>query len=186
MTCALNRWLFPVVSLTFLLIVPARASAQSGSENWSGLRSSNLQTVYVLDRSGTETSGKLLGLNPDSLVLLVDGTERRFDMATVARVQKRDSLKNGTIVGAIVGVAMGLAAAGISDCPGDDPGGSCGGVRAATFAVSAGMYTAIGAGIDALIRGRSTIYAAPTSSLTRAALIGRAAPRGALQIGFSW
>ena len=53
-------------------------------------RPSQLQTVYVLDRSGIETTGKLLGLSPDSLVLLVADAERRFDRADVARIQKRD------------------------------------------------------------------------------------------------
>jgi len=53
---------------------------------------------------------------------------------------------------------MGLMTAAISDCPGNDPGGSCGGARAAAVAVSMGVYSAIGAGVDALVRGRTTIY----------------------------
>ena len=141
--------------------------------------------MYVLDRSGAETTGRLLGLNPDSLVLLVDGIERRFDMTSVTRIQKRDSLKNGTLIGAAVGTAMGLVAAGITDCPSEDPGGGCGGFRVAAFATSLGMYTGIGAGIDALVRGRTTIYAAPTSVPARSSAHGRSA-RMALHVGFSW
>ncbi len=171
---------------SFMLgIVPSVAFGQTTSERWHELMPSGLQTVYVLDNSGAETSGKLLGLNPDSLLLLVDGAERRFDIAQVARIQTRDSLRNGTFIGAIVGVAMGLVAAGISDCPGDNPGGACAGFRAATVALSVGTYTALGAGIDALIRGRSTLYAAPPVSPTLASL-NRPSARAAWHVALTW
>ena len=179
MTFSLKR-LLAIASLISLASVPSVALGQTTPDAWPGLTPSHLQTVYVLDHSSKETSGTMLRLNPDSLVLLVNGTERRFDMATVARIQKRDSLKNGTWIGAVVGAAMGLVTAGISDCPGGTPGGRCGGFRAATFAASVGIYAGLGAGTDALIRGRTTIYAAPTSSSSRPAV------RGAPQVGFSW
>src|SRR5262245_34348864 len=132
-----DHWLLLAACLV-ISALPREGSAQS-AEQLSGLRSSNLQTVYVLDRSGVETSGKLLGLNPESMVLLVEGAERRFDMADVARIQKRDSLKNGALIGAVVGLAMGFVTAGISDCPGDEPGGSCGAFRAVAVVTSVGM-----------------------------------------------
>jgi hypothetical protein len=150
------------VAVFIAALGPGVASAQDAAAHWPGLVSSGLSTVYVLDNTGTETSGKFLRLNPDSIVLLVDGAERRFETARVARIQKRgDSLRNGAIIGAIVGVAMGIITAGISDCPGDHPGGGCPGSRAALFLVSTGVYSAIGTGIDALIPGRTTLYEAP-------------------------
>jgi hypothetical protein len=188
-TISIARWPLALAALMSLVLTPSMASAQAAAPpQLPGLSSSALQTVYVLDRSGMETSGKLLGIDPDSLVLLVDGSERRFEMSSVARVQKRDSLKNGTLIGAAVGIAMGLISAGISDCPGDDPGGSCAGARAAVFAVSVGVYSGLGAGVDALVRGRTTIYSAPASSnpsLTRT-FKGASSPRPVLEVGFSW
>jgi hypothetical protein len=80
---------------------------------------------------------------------------------------------------------MGLVAAGITDCPGEDRGGSCGGFRVVAFAASLGTYTAIGAGIDALIRGRTTLYVAETSSPSRSSA-DRAFARVALRVGVSW
>jgi hypothetical protein len=149
------------VAILIAALSPGVASAQDAAANWPGLVSSRLSTVYVLDNTGAETSGKLLQLNPDSIVLLVDGAERQFETARVARIQKRgDSLRNGAIIGAVVGVAMGIITAGISDCPGDHPGGGCPGSRAALFLVSTGVYSAIGTGIDALIPGRTTLYEA--------------------------
>ena len=118
--------------------------------------------MYVLDNAGTETSGKFLRLNPDSIVLLVDGAERRFETSRVARIQKRgDSLRNGAIIGAVVGVALGILTAGIADCPGDRTSDGCPGSRAALLLVSTGFYSAVGTGIDALIPGRTTLYEAP-------------------------
>ena len=153
-----------------LLAVPAHAQPSS-IDRWTGLEPKELQTIYVHDTAGTETAGRLLRLNPDSLVVLVGGVERRFELNEVARLQKRDSLRNGTLIGLAVGTVMGLLAGGISDCPGSDPGGSCAGTRAATVAVSMGVYTGLGVGIDALVRGRTTIYERPGAASSVRAVV---------------
>lgn len=185
MTRSLGRCLPRLAALVVFATTPAVALGQSISERWPGLAASQLQTVYVFDRSGIETTGKLLGLTPDSLVLLVADGERRFDLADVVRIQKRDSIKNGTLIGAAVGVVMGLAAAGISDCPGIHPGGACPGLRAVTVLTSTGMYAGLGAGMDALIRGRTTLYEAPPQSSKRSAL-GRGTAGAVLGVAVSW
>lgn len=141
--------------------------------------------MYLLDRSGVKVSGKLVGFQGESLLLLVEGTERRFDRVDVVRIQKRDPLNNGTLPGAAIGVVMGFITAGISDCPGDDPGGSGGGFRAATFATSVGIYAGRGAGVDALIRGRTTLYEAPPLVPTPASASAMS-PRGLIRFGSSW
>ena len=164
------------LALFAAILVPSVVCAQDTTERWPGLATTQLSTVYVLDDTGAETAGRLLGLNSDSLVLLVDGAERRIDAARVTRIQKRgDSLRNGAVIGAIAGAVMGVVAGGISDCPGADPGGRCPGVRAAAFLVSTGVYTAIGTGIDALVTGRTTVYEAPAPRAERAPSGGRAA-----------
>ena len=171
-------------------LVPSAVCAQETAQSWPGLAPSGFSTVYVLDDTGVETSGSLLRLNPDSLVLLVGSAERRFEAARVRRIQKRgDSLRNGALIGAIVGVAMGLVGAGISDCPGENPGGSCPGTRAALFLFSTGVYAAIGTGIDALVPGRTTLYEAPTVPPS-AGRKGSAPPpyrgRAAVNLSFRW
>src|SRR5262245_5096189 len=171
------------VAFLIAALSPGVASAQEAASNWPGLASSQLSTIYVRDDTGAETSGKLLHLNPDSIVILVDGAERRFEAARVTRIQRRgDSLRNGAIIGAAVGVAMGILSAGIADCPGDRAGGPCPGSRVALFLVSTGVYSAIGTGIDALIPGRTTLYEASKAPPTAdqggsasLALSGRAA-----------
>jgi hypothetical protein len=154
------------------LIAPRLLYAQETTQQWPGLVESELSTVYVLDDAGTETTGKLVRLNPDSIVILVDGGERRFEAAHVRRVQKRgDSVKNGAIIGAVVGAVLGAIGSGIADCPGSGSGG-CAAARVGMFAVSTGVYTAIGAGIDSLIAGRTTVYSAPRAGAVRSAVTG--------------
>lgn len=154
------------VAALIAALVPVAVRAQEPASRWPGLAPSRgVSTVYVVDDTGAETMGRLLRLSADSIVLLVDGAERQFDAARVRRIQRRgDSLKNGTIIGAVVGVALGLVAGGLADCAGDDPSGNCPGVRVAALLVSTGVYAAVGAGIDALIPGRTTLYQASASS----------------------
>jgi hypothetical protein len=69
------------LALLGLVLVPGTVSAQATVNSWPGLNQSRLPTVYVLDDTGSETQGKLLRLDADSLVILAGGTERRFDAA---------------------------------------------------------------------------------------------------------
>ena len=86
--------------------------------------------------------------------------------ATPPPTKRRDSLKNGAIIGGAIGLAIGLVAAGISDCPGDDPGGSCPAARAGGVVVSTAVWAGIGIGLDALVTDR-THAIAPSASHTR-------------------
>lgn len=173
------------VAILAATLVPTVGSAQGTAQSWPGLAAVEPSTVYVLDDTGAETSGRLLRLDPDSLVLLVGDTERRFEAARVRRIQKRgDSLRNGALIGAVVGAAFGLLGTRLADCPGNNPSGPCPGFRAGGLLLSVGTYAAIGAGIDALVVGRTTWYEAPAAS-RRAA---RMPPRGraAFSMALRW
>ena len=182
--CArINRCCALVLALT---VVPRTALGQSTTSHWPGLCPACLETVFVQDDAGTEVSGKLVGLNPEALVLLIDGVERRIDRDQVRRIQKRDSLKNGAIIGAVVGAVFGVLGAGISDCPGSDPGGSCPGARTTIAALSVITYAGFGMGLDAMVKGRTTIYAASPGS-QKAVTAGHPRDRAAaLQMRLSW
>ena len=65
-------------------LVPGAVSAQETESTWPVLAPPGGSTVYVRDSSGVETSGGLLRLSPDSLVLMVGGAERRFEAARAA------------------------------------------------------------------------------------------------------
>jgi hypothetical protein len=65
--------------LLLAILLPDFVCAQEVTDGWKSLAGSALSTVYVLDDQRIETAGRLLHLNPDSLVLLTDSSERRFE-----------------------------------------------------------------------------------------------------------
>jgi hypothetical protein len=183
------RWVFPTmkrsVSVLVLLLVPGGVCAQDTVHGWPGLNVSGLPTMYVLDDTGHETEGALLRLNPDSLVLLVDGHERPFEAGHVRRIEKRgDSLRNGAIIGTIFGVLNGLVATQLGECS-----GSCLGAQTFYFLFFTGMWAAVGTGIDAAIPGRTTLYDARTAqpaSGTNGSAAPRSLERVAISFKFRW
>jgi hypothetical protein len=172
-------------TLVLLLVALASGSTPVEAEQdggpWTGLNTNGLQTVFVRDAEGVEVSGKLLELTPEALVLLTGDTQRRFERNDIARIQTRDGLKNGAVIGALVGVGMGLLSAGISDCPYDADNG-CGGMRLVIVGISTGVYAGLGTGIDWLVRGRTTIY----SASARSGVSTATAARPSLSVALSW
>ena len=149
-----------------MALVAAPAAGQDATPR-AGLNRDALSTVYVLDDRGAETTGKLLRFDNESIAVLVNGQERQFELAGVRKIEKRgDSLKNGAIIGAVVGLVLGALTGGMADCKQSDGGfGGCGaGTRAGFALVSAGIYGAVGTGIDAAFQGRTTLYQKPLIS----------------------
>jgi hypothetical protein len=159
--------MLPMTLVITALAVSARAPAQDVA--MKGLAPEGLPTVTVLDDRGVETRGRLISLDRDAVILLVGTEQRRVDTARVTRVSRRgDPVRNGTIAGAAFGMLVGLVGAGLSECS-DDRGriSGCGAAtRAALVAGSTAFYTAIGAGLDALVEGETVIYQAPGGSGT--------------------
>ncbi|NOT43374.1 MAG: hypothetical protein HOP14_02080 [Acidobacteria bacterium] len=174
-----------LLTVTLVAAMPSWLCAQETRRDWSVLDATGRPAVSVLRDDGTELSGRLLRVDPDSLVLLVGDSERRVEVSRVRRVTKRgDTLRNGAIVGAVVGAVVGLLAAGIADCPEPAPGGRCPGTRAAGFLLSTGAYAAVGAGIDALVVGRTTLFEGPATSPPVAS--GRSPGQAVLRWSVRW
>jgi hypothetical protein len=188
MSPSITRIRNTAIAGALVLLSTAAAHAQDPARTWAGLDHSELTTIHVTDESGAETTGRLLRFEPDALVLLVDGAERRMEAARVKRIQKRgDSLKNGALVGAIIGGALGLLTAGIADCPGSST--NCAGFRITAPLVSGAFYAAVGTGIDALVTGRTTLYVAPgtTSSSALVPLVpAQRGMRAGIRMTVSW
>jgi len=156
-------------SLTLLLwtglvvcaLAMAAAPASAQSSGFSGVQPKGLPTVYVMDRQGQETKGKIVSWTVSAVVLrLDDGATRTFATGEAVRIDLRgDSLKNGALTGAGVGLALGLmmsAACGECDA----------GFTVPMTLATAGVYAAIGTGIDALIPGRTPFWNAGSSQGT--------------------
>jgi hypothetical protein len=133
-------------------------------------------TVVVTDMEGRSTKGKIEGLSRESLRLKSSGNIREFGQRDAIEIKQRrsDSLANGALIGAAVGGGIGALGA-IAFCKEGWCRGN-GAEVAATIGVHAGMGTAIGVGIDALVRSRQTIYrSSPQTAFSRvhvAPLIG--------------
>ncbi|HEX7797737.1 MAG TPA: hypothetical protein VF456_25420 [Vicinamibacterales bacterium] len=138
-----------ITSLSILAILVANPllaqSAQTGNP-------SMISPVYVRNINGAEIHGQLLQLGPDTLSLLDKGTVRDVRLADVARIESRgDSVKNGAIIGAAI---LGGWCALI--CPQGLDGYR--GQFASVLAINTALGATIGAGIDAMHVGRTTIY----------------------------
>jgi hypothetical protein len=170
----MKRYLLVLVAV----LIPAALQAQEPEQLLKGLERSALSTVFVLDDAGVETRGQLLRLDPDAIVVLVNGSERRFDTRRVARVSRRgDSLKNGAIAGLVVGIASAVGAVATIRCE-----ESCNrGLQIAWLTMNTAVYTAVGTGIDAAVQGRTVLYRAPAP---RAVVQSRGA--AALSVRWTW
>ena len=127
-------------------------------------------TVWLTDSTGREEKTRILGVTGDTVTTTAGGDIRRVPMNDVMRVRVRhsDPVINGALIGAGAAVASGLFLCGLTEtfenCR-DDVG-----PMLRIGAIGAG----VGVGIDALFRGRRTIYEAAQGSmrLHAAPLIG--------------
>jgi hypothetical protein len=135
-----------------VLLAPGPASAgQQPSKAFGD------EVIVTQSSSGVELRGRLLELTPGSLAILVDGRRVDVPIEGVLRIDTtRDSVKNGAIIGAAVlgGWCALICGQGLAES----------GSVPVVVAVNAGFGALIGAGIDALHRGRSPIYVKPAAS----------------------
>ena len=139
---------FGFIMFSVMLISPA-PMAQAGQKAHTP---ATAEDVFVVQSgSGEELRGRLLDLSPASLTILIDGREVDVPIDNVLRIDARtDSVKNGAIIGGavaggLVALTCGGFEGGVSEC------------LAATI-IDGGVGALIGAGIDALHKGRTPIY----------------------------
>jgi hypothetical protein len=139
-------------------------------------------TVWITDAGGREAKRRIVGVSGDIVTTTAGNDVLRLPARDVMRVRVRhsDSVLNGALIGAGAALASGLFLCSLTEtwenCR-DDVG--------PMFRIGA-VGAGVGIGIDALIRGRRTIYeAAPGSTRLRAApIVVRRA--GGLQVSLSF
>ena len=134
--------------------------AQEPDRRWIELERSQGLTVAIDITDGSRIVGTLLRVEAHSLVLRVRVDDQRIERGHIRRItsKRRDSLKNGIVIGAVIGAGM---AAGSSCYVGDRKCGKA--ARAAFVAFGAALWSAIGAAIDASTQRRMTLYEAPAN-----------------------
>ena len=163
-------------ALVLALLLPAAAFAQESSTAKPARPLKTLEEVIVTQSaSGQELRGFLVELSPTTLAMLVDGERVDVPLERVLRIEGRnDSVKDGAAYGAAIGGGLTalMCAQGVElqYC-----------VPAAVF--YAGLGALAGAGVDALHKGRTTIYSKPPA----VSLAVAPAPKGArAQLAIRW
>ena len=175
----MKRCHMAILTVIFWCGVPGSeqaAAQQAGSFEQLQVLVKPGDTVVVIDMYGRSTKGKIEGLSRESLRLKSSGSIREFGQRDAVEIKQRrsDSLANGALIGAAVGGGIG-ALGTIAMCESGWCRGN-GAEVAAAIGVYTGIGTAIGVGIDALVRSRQTIYRSfPQTAFSRvhvAPLIG--------------
>ena len=175
----MSRSLFAIGAAAVLLL-PQAAGAQAGVPSSALPDLSKVlktgEVLIVVDDKGERTTGRLAELSSSTLTLQVPGKaargflvsdtpvlpeQRRFDLGAVTRIDRKDSVKEGALLGLAVG--LGIAYAILHPCyQSDYQGEHCLQGVLAVAALAAGP--AIGAVIDSSIK--ASIYRAPSGRLT--------------------
>ena len=116
------------------------------------------RVTVIQATSGAALNGRLMELGGEAVRILVDGQTRELSLTDVRRIDldKRDSLKNGAVIGAIVLGGWCALVCG--------QGLGTGAQLIPAVAANAAVGALIGAGIDAGRRERTTIYPRPALS----------------------
>ena len=141
MLTAPHRLVWCIVAVS--AFVPCTARAQAVAQSFDELQHSLRvgQEVVVIDDSGRTTKGTVRDVSHTSITV----GPSRFDETAIRELRVSDRLWNGALIGAAIGT--GFATWDYAIDP-SEPG------NAAIFTVAIGLGSAIGAGIDALIKGK--------------------------------
>jgi hypothetical protein len=180
----LSKMAAGAVSVALLSFGTAReATAQPATA--SGTLASALlpgSTVWITDATGREERLRVDGFSGGVATFSAGERFRRIDESDILRVRARrsDSVWNGALIGA--GAAVGT---GVFMCRLTEPWDICD--NPSQYLRVGAVGAGIGIGIDALIRGRKTIYQKPhtgVAHLLAAPLIGRGG--GGLQLSITF
>jgi hypothetical protein len=134
------------------------------------------EVIVTQSASGDELRGRLVELRATTLAMLVNGQRVELPIESVLRIDARgDSVKDGAAIGAAVMAGLAAFGCGLQATR----AGQC----VTGIIVNTGVGALIGAGIDALHKGRTTIYRKPAAVALAVGLAGKGA-RGQLKV--SW
>ena len=136
------------IALALTILAVSASPALAGQKH--GSPKTGEEVIVTQSASGDELRGRLVELSPSSLAILVEGGRVDVPIDNDVRIDVRnDSLKNGAIIGA--SVMGGLSLLG---CANLGSAGWC----AYGVTMNAALGAFIGAGIDAMHKGRTPIY----------------------------
>ena len=143
----------PAAALVFALLASSPAIAQTTGERIPDVVKTG-QRVSIIDDEGRQVDGRVEGTSEEAIrVALRKGTQE-IPVARIVRIDRPDSLRNGTYIGLGIGLATSTILVGFAT-QADNPQW---GVVAASCAYNVVAYTLLGTGIDAMFNNRRTLF----------------------------
>jgi hypothetical protein len=165
-----TRILVELALLGSVAATPVAAQDLQPGQQWpSELRVGRSVWLVVDENVEVEIHGKVVEVSTAGLRLRQNGDLRTIAMKDVRRIEIRDSLRNGTVVGAVIGAAtVGityavLAATICPDCGEDNTAREISN-SLEWAALGGGLRAIAGLSLDAMRKGRRAIYVAPVVS----------------------
>ena len=166
-----NTWLTLAVIILSSATTAVAASAQTRAARLElGSLLTPGMTVWITDSNGRQQTARIVGISGEVVTTSADGSVRRLAADDIRRVEVRqsDSLLNGALIGAGAAVVSGLFL-----CTRTEPWENCRDDVGAMLRIGA-IGAGAGIAMDALIRGRRTIYESDRrASLHLAPVLGR-------------
>jgi hypothetical protein len=155
------------IALVVALLLPAAALAQDRTARRAPPVHPE-EVIVTQSASGEQLRGYLVQLSPTTLAILVDGKRVEVPIENVLRIDgQNDSVKNGAAIGAVV--AGGLTALACGPALGSS------GICVTSTLFYTGIGALMGAGVDVLHKGRTTIYSKPAAVAIAVAPAGKGA-----------
>ena len=144
-------------ALIVLIAIPTAAFAQP--PDWT-LKLQLGKPVFLTTQSGERVEGVTGQITPDAIVVSTPAGIREVRYRDLRRAEKRDALWTGAAVGAGIGAALGIAVVANGECRPT----SCN-AEETGFVFGSAIYGAlIGWGLDALVKGKTTLFEAESST----------------------
>lgn len=143
-----------VVVAIALLLVPALTFAQASKPVLPDLEAGTC--VWIANSQGLELHGDLINVSPDAIEIDTAAGPRRIAVADVWTIMKKDSNKNGFLMGAGFGAVGGVMLGAVSGTVQTKDTNR--GFTATMVVFGALVYGGIGAWIDNAIEGRELVY----------------------------
>ena len=145
--------------IILLLLIPHSGWSEEPVHTFADLQSLVRpgDRVVVVDKHGQQSKGRVAGLSPGSLDLMINGTVSTFPESGVQRITHKHhgSQLKGAIFGALAGGGVFMAICGMKN---NSETGRCTGDPASLFAASAGIGALSGLGFAMIVRHSAPVF----------------------------
>jgi hypothetical protein len=136
-----------------LLLIPTVSGAQTAGDAIASAVKAG-QKVSIVDDHGRTIEGRVDGISEETLRVSVRKATEEIPLNRIVRIDRPDSLRNGTFIGMGIGLASGLIGYGFNS----NDGGSKPAIVAGAVVGHTLVWTAIGTAVDALFNHNETLY----------------------------